>query len=98
MILCRSSVGTFCSNEGLQTLVFANISVSDTHMVYLSFYPIFPPPLDAADEVNLDVSHSHSLRLSGATGATTEPTAPSVLILPSKLKQFYKVKLYHVAL
>ncbi|EKM49604.1 uncharacterized protein PHACADRAFT_166969 [Phanerochaete carnosa HHB-10118-sp] len=48
-----------------------------------SFYPIFPPPLDLVNEVNLDVTHSGKLKLA-------EDTAPLVLILPSKLKQFHK--------
>ncbi|GJE91767.1 DNA polymerase alpha subunit B [Phanerochaete sordida] len=48
-----------------------------------SFYPIFPPPLDLAHEVNLDVTHSARLKLA-------EDAAPAVLVLPSKLKQFHK--------
>lgn len=55
-----------------------------------SFYPIFPPPLDLAHEVNLDVSHSERLKL-------TEDAAPSVLILPSKLKQFHKVGRFYAS-
>ena len=51
-----------------------------------SFYPIFPVPLDAAHDVNLDISHSETLNL-----CEKEETAPDILILPSKLKQFVKV-------
>lgn len=47
-----------------------------------SFYPIFPPPLAHATEVNLDVTHHSLLRLDDA--------APDILILPSKLKHFSK--------
>ncbi|KIM32000.1 hypothetical protein M408DRAFT_64337 [Serendipita vermifera MAFF 305830] len=46
-----------------------------------SFYPLFPAyPAD----VNLDVSHSEMLRL--------DNLSPDVLILPSRLKQFHKVR------
>ena len=55
-----------------------------------SFYPIFPPPLDLVQEVNLDISHSNRLKL--------DETAPRVLILPSKLKQFHKVSLVDLEL
>jgi len=51
-----------------------------------SFYPIFPPPLDLAHEVNLDVTHSGGIKL---VESEDEP-APDVLVLPSRLKQFSK--------
>lgn len=50
---------------------------------FASFYPIFPVPADLSSEVNLDVTHSDGLRL-------TE--APDVLILPSRLRHFSKVR------
>jgi len=49
-----------------------------------SFYPIFPPPEPHASEVNLDVTHYPLLKMDGP--------APDVLILPSKLKHFSKVR------
>lgn len=49
-----------------------------------SFYPIFPPPEAHAAEVNLDVTHYPLLKMDGP--------APDVLILPSKLKHFSKVR------
>lgn len=49
-----------------------------------SFYPLFPPPLDLAHEVNLDVTHSSRLKLA-------DDAAPAVLVLPSRLKQFHKI-------
>ncbi|KAF8630838.1 hypothetical protein AX17_005197 [Amanita inopinata Kibby_2008] len=52
-----------------------------------SFYPLFPVPLDISHEVNLDVSHSESLRICDADG---NQYAPDVLIMPSKLKEFSK--------
>ncbi|THG97788.1 hypothetical protein EW026_g4274 [Hermanssonia centrifuga] len=52
-----------------------------------SFYPIFPVPLDAAHEVNLDITHSDGLSINLDTA---DDFAPDVLILPSKLKQFSK--------
>ena len=53
-----------------------------------SFYPLFPVPQDLAQEVNLDVSHSDGLRM---VDDDELDYAPDVMILPSKLKQFYKV-------
>lgn len=49
-----------------------------------SFYPLFPVPETLASEINLDVTHQPLLRLDGP--------APDVLILPSKLKHFSKVR------
>ncbi|KAE9400427.1 hypothetical protein BT96DRAFT_992941 [Gymnopus androsaceus JB14] len=51
-----------------------------------SFYPIFPVPLDLMTEVNLDMTHSDGLKLD----ADVEDVAPSVLILPSRYRQFCK--------
>ncbi len=45
-------------------------------------------PLDAAHEVNLDITHSDGLSINLDTA---DDFAPDVLILPSKLKQFSKV-------
>ncbi|KAI0036476.1 DNA polymerase alpha/epsilon subunit B-domain-containing protein [Vararia minispora EC-137] len=57
------------------------------HLTYQrSFYPLFPTPLDLAQETNLDISHSNALDL--CTGA--EATVPDILIVPSRLKQFAK--------
>lgn len=47
-------------------------------------------PLDLAHEVNLDVTHMARLNLD-IDGADTN-MAPDVLILPSRLKQFSKVR------
>ncbi|KAF8477895.1 DNA polymerase alpha/epsilon subunit B-domain-containing protein [Gautieria morchelliformis] len=47
-----------------------------------SFYPIFPVPVELSLDINLDVSHSDQLKLSGP--------APDVLVLPSILRQFSK--------
>ncbi|KDQ09882.1 hypothetical protein BOTBODRAFT_58411 [Botryobasidium botryosum FD-172 SS1] len=47
-----------------------------------SFYPLFPVPQDLSSDVNLDISHSDLLRLN---------EAPDILVLPSMLKQFYKI-------
>ncbi|KAI0260193.1 DNA polymerase alpha subunit B [Gloeopeniophorella convolvens] len=52
-----------------------------------SFYPLFPSPLDLSHEVNLDVTHLEHLVLY----SEEVPTAPDVLITPSRLKQFSKV-------
>ena len=47
-----------------------------------SFYPIFPPPEQNAQELNLDVTHFDKIRME---------QAPDVLVLPSRLKHFSKV-------
>ena len=52
-----------------------------------TFYPIFPPPEPHAGEVNLDVTHYPLLKMDGP--------APDILILPSKLKHFSKVRPPH---
>ena len=52
-----------------------------------SFYPLFPVPQDLAQEVNLDMSHSDGLKMVD----DESDYAPDVMILPSKLKQFFKV-------
>jgi hypothetical protein len=49
-----------------------------------SFYPIFPVPYDTAHDVNLDMSHSALLEI--------VDSAPDVLVLPSRLKHFSKVR------
>ncbi|KAG6836140.1 hypothetical protein H0H93_010973 [Arthromyces matolae] len=51
-----------------------------------SFYPLFPVPFDVSHEVNLSVSHLDGLGLSEDNNS-----APDVLILPSRLKQFSKL-------
>lgn len=58
-----------------------------------SFYPLFPVPQDLAQEVNLDMSHSDGLRMVD----DELDYAPDVMILPSKLIQFFKVipRLYY---
>ncbi|KAK0244203.1 DNA polymerase alpha subunit B [Armillaria nabsnona] len=55
-----------------------------------SFYPLFPVPQELAHEVNLDVTHSQLLRLGESDDGNV---APDVLIIPSRLKHFSKVKL-----
>ncbi len=54
-----------------------------------SFYPLFPVPQELAHEVNLDVTHSQLLRLGESDDGNV---APDVLIIPSRLKHFSKVK------
>ncbi|KAF9502113.1 DNA polymerase alpha, subunit B [Pleurotus eryngii] len=57
-----------------------------------SFYPLFPVPADLAHDVNLDVSRSERLRvdLGADNGGSGVGVAPSVLIVPSRLKHFAK--------
>ncbi|KAJ7644276.1 DNA polymerase alpha/epsilon subunit B-domain-containing protein [Roridomyces roridus] len=56
-----------------------------------SFYPVFPVPLDVANEVILDVSHWDGLRMGVDDHDQGAPeSAPDVLILPSRFKQFSK--------
>ncbi|KAJ7075887.1 DNA polymerase alpha/epsilon subunit B-domain-containing protein [Mycena belliarum] len=57
-----------------------------------SFYPIFPVPLELAAEVALDVTHSSGLRLGGGDEDKNDASesAPDVLIVPSRLRQFSK--------
>ncbi|KAJ7695995.1 DNA polymerase alpha/epsilon subunit B-domain-containing protein [Mycena rosella] len=55
-----------------------------------SFYPVFPVPHELTTEVVLDVSHSDGLRLGGGDGDGAPESAPDVLIVPSRLKQFSK--------
>lgn len=50
-----------------------------------TFYPIFPPGESYASEVNLDTTHQRLMRL--------DESAPDVLIVPSKLRHFSKVRL-----
>lgn len=54
-----------------------------------SFYPIFPAPFDVAHEVNLDVTHSEAIKLV----ESEDEYAPDVLVLPSRLKHFSKVRI-----
>ena len=58
------------------------------HYCLFSFYPLFPTPLDLSHEVNLDVSHLEHLALCHGEGSS----APDVLIIPSRLKHFSKVR------
>ncbi|KAI0335848.1 DNA polymerase alpha, subunit B [Cubamyces sp. BRFM 1775] len=72
-----------------------------------SFYPIFPVPLDLANEVNLDMTHSEMLNLcpqddntddaEGSVDPSRARCAPEVLIVPSRLKHFSKVVDHTVA-
>ncbi|KAJ7459686.1 DNA polymerase alpha/epsilon subunit B-domain-containing protein [Mycena latifolia] len=55
-----------------------------------SFYPVFPVPLELTAEVVLDVTHSDGLRLGGGDNEGAPESAPDVLIVPSRLKQFSK--------
>ncbi|KAG8711401.1 DNA-directed DNA polymerase alpha subunit pol12 [Ceratobasidium sp. 394] len=48
-----------------------------------SFYPLFPVPREVHEDVNLSVVHSDLLKIKG--------TAPDILVMPSKLKEFQKV-------
>jgi DNA polymerase alpha subunit B len=57
------------------------------HYRPVSFYPLFPTPLDLSHEVNLDVSHLEQLALCHDETVC----APDVLITPSRLKHFSKV-------
>lgn len=55
-----------------------------------SFYPVFPPPSELASEVNLDITHFEGVRM---VDEGDLDYAPDVLILPSRLKHFTKVRL-----
>lgn len=72
----------------------------------ISFYPIFPVPFDLAHELSLDASHSNLLYLipqdddsEEGSDAGKDPhktrCAPDVLIVPSRLKHFSKVRAPH---
>lgn len=64
-------------------------SLSDfLHYCHVSFYPLFPAPIDLSHEVNLDVSHLEYLALCHEE----EASAPDVLVVPSRLKHFSKVR------
>jgi len=82
--LCRHVLGqrrwvsVVLSDRVCVCLIVSAVGLND------SFYPIFPPPLDLAGDVNLDVTHQELLRF--------ETRAPDVLILPSRLKHFAKVR------
>ena len=78
-----------------------------SRVIFHSFYPIFPVPLDLAHEVNLDVTHSELLHLDppyeddedeNTADPSKAPCAPDVLVLPSRLKHFSKVRSFHLAL
>lgn len=78
------------------------------HSHIISFYPIYPVPREQSSSVNYDVTHSHLLRIgmtrpidNGIVKAEDDDqslneswdgSAPHILILPSRLKQFYRVK------
>jgi DNA polymerase alpha subunit B len=82
--LCRHVLG---QRRWVPVVLFDRVRVCLTISVVGSndsFYPIFPPPLDFAGDVNLDVTHQELLRF--------ETRAPDVLILPSRLKHFAKVR------
>ena len=66
--------------------VFTPSHLDRIHYLPISFYPLFPTPLDLSHEVNLDVSHLDHLALCHEKGAP----APDVLITPSRLKHFSK--------
>ncbi|KAG9127039.1 DNA-directed DNA polymerase alpha subunit pol12 [Ceratobasidium sp. 392] len=48
-----------------------------------SFYPLFPVPREVHEDVNLSVVHLDLLKFKG--------TAPDILVMPSRLKEFQKV-------
>ncbi len=58
------------------------------HCFLVSFYPLFPTSLDLSPEVNLDASHLEHLALCHGEGQS----APDVLVVPSRLKHFSKVR------
>lgn len=62
--------------------------------MFFSFYPIFPVPFDLSSEVNLDISHSDGLRL-GADFDEAEEYSPDIVVIPSRLKQFSKVRVVY---
>jgi hypothetical protein len=53
-----------------------------------SYYPIFPVPCDLSHEINLDITHAEGLKLCEGE----EEVAPDVLVTPSRLKHFSKVR------
>ena len=68
--------------------VFLTSLLDSVHCCHVSFYPLFPTPLDLSHEVNLNVSHLEYLTLCHGEGAST----PDVLVVPSRLKHFSKVR------
>lgn len=79
---CPISCAIFSNSEGKPPIRWRRQS----NGLLISFYPIFPAPLDVAHEVNLDVTHSEGIKL---MESEDEPV-PNVLVLPSRLKQFSK--------
>lgn len=77
-------VGMCCSNGGRSWRLRIIICAS---LIWFSFYPVFPPPMDVSHEVNLDVSRSKLLDLDRGVQDYT----PHILLVPSRLKQFSKV-------
>jgi DNA polymerase alpha subunit B len=69
-------------------VVITSLPDSVLHYCHVSFYPLFPAPLDLSHEVNLNVSHLEYLGLCHGEAAS----APDVLVVPSRLKQFSKVR------
>lgn len=68
--------------------VFMTSLLDPVHHCHVSFYPLFPAPLDLSHEVNLNASHLEYLALChGEAGS-----APDVLVVPSRLKHFSKVR------
>jgi len=55
--------------------------------IWFSFYPVFPPPMDVSHDVNLDISRSKLLDLDHGS----QDHAPHVLLVPSRLKHFFRV-------
>jgi DNA polymerase alpha subunit B len=68
--------------------VFITSLLDSVLYCHVSFYPLFPVPLDLSHEVNLNVSHLEYLALCHGEGAS----APDVLVVPSRLKHFSKVR------
>ena len=57
-----------------------------------SFYPVFPVPEEHAHDLNLDVSHlDGGVGMVDVSGGEVD-YAPDVLIVPSRLKRFEKVR------
>ena len=89
---------TFWNNGGMNDSLCARCR-QFVYSVVSSFYPIFPVPQQLSSSINLDVSHSHLLRLGQGDSdhEELEGPAPDILILPSRLKHFHRVCLAFLA-
>lgn len=83
LIVWVAFVSIFWIKEGLLHSLRSHVNL----MLQLSIYPIFPTSLDVCHEINLDITHSSELEI-----WNDELQGPELLILPSRLKSFSKVR------